>query len=135
MIEDSEGLANALETLATEIESNTQEMAALREAIDDFRTSYEYAVRNSECPYIVEAKAAKNGEPETIACARCDVDSPASLAAALQEGWIDLCRDNGTGWNYLGICPCCKQAEAEHDRQVQAKAEVKKRKREQKALF
>jgi len=49
--------------------------------------------------------------PETIACARCDVDSPASLAAALQEGWVALCRDDGIGWNYLGICPECQAQE------------------------
>ena len=49
--------------------------------------------------------------PETIACARCDVDSPPSIAAALQEGWIDLCRDDGPGWNYLGVCPECQSRE------------------------
>jgi len=49
--------------------------------------------------------------PETIACARCDVDSPASLAVALQEGWVALCRDDGIGWNYLGICPECEARE------------------------
>ncbi len=50
--------------------------------------------------------------PETIACAHCDADSPASLAAAIQEGWIRLQRDDGAGWNYLGVCPEC-QAEDE----------------------
>ena len=44
-------------------------------------------------------------------CARCDVDSPASLAAALQEGWVTLCRDDGIGWNYLGICSECQAQE------------------------
>ena len=51
--------------------------------------------------------------PETIACARCDVSSPDSLAAALQEGWTNLCRDDGRGWNYLGICPQCQAEENE----------------------
>ena len=49
--------------------------------------------------------------PETIACAHCDADSPLSLAAALQEGWTRLQRDDGTGWNYLGVCPECQPQE------------------------
>ena len=142
-------LADAIDTLAGAIEGNTQEMKALRDAIDDLRTEYVHAIRNSECPYLAEASKVRrvlpsfplddalemelspdqicraiaegvttavglrriekntraNEIPETIACARCDADSPASLAAALQEGWTDLCRDDGPGWNYLGICP------------------------------
>jgi len=46
--------------------------------------------------------------PETIACASCDADSPESLAAALKEGWTRLQRDEGAGWNFLGVCPTCK---------------------------
>jgi hypothetical protein len=49
--------------------------------------------------------------PETIACIHCDADSPASLATALQEGWTELCCDDGPGWNYLGICPACQAEE------------------------
>ena len=153
--DDSDRLADTIENLASAIQGNTDEMKALRDAIDDLRTSYEYAVRNSECPYLAEAATVrrllpsfplddalemdltpeqirqamaegvttaaglrqieKNGRsdevPETIACARCDVCSPASLAEALQEGWIDLCRDDGPGWNYLGICPECQAQE------------------------
>jgi hypothetical protein len=56
--------------------------------------------------------------PETIACARCDIDSPASIAAALQEGWTDLCRDDGTGWNYLGVCPECQAQEQAEDEKL-----------------
>jgi len=126
-------------------------MKALRDAIDDLRTSYEHAVRNADCPYLVEAQTVRSilpsfplddalemgltaeqirqaiaegvtsavglrrieknarGEeiPETIACAHCDVDSPPSLSAALEEGWIDLCCDDGPGWNYIGVCPEC----------------------------
>jgi hypothetical protein len=152
---DSDRLADSIENLAGAIEGNTQEMKALRDAIDDLRTSYEYAVRNAECPYLAEATTVrkilpsfplddalemgltpeqirravaegvttavglrqieKNGRsdevPETIACARCDVDSPESLAAALQDGWIELSRDDGAGWNYLGICPQCQAEE------------------------
>jgi hypothetical protein len=144
-------LADALEAHASAIEGNTQEMKALRDAIDDLRTEYVHAIRNADCPYLAEAskvrrvlpsfplddalqmelkseqirqaiadgvttavglrRVEKNTRadeiPETIACAHCDADSPASLAAALQEGWADLCRDDGPGWNYLGVCPEC----------------------------
>jgi hypothetical protein len=59
----------------------------------------------------IEKDARGDEVREIIACARCDVDSPESLAAALQEGWIELCRDDGEGWNYLGICPQCQAEE------------------------
>jgi hypothetical protein len=155
MTPDPDRLANCIETLASAIEGNTQEMKALRDAIDDLRTEYVHAIRNSECPYLAEAKDLRRILPsfpldaalemdltpdqirqaiaegvttavglrriekntrsdevaETIACARCDADSPPSLAAALQEGWTDLCRDDGAGWNYLGICPKCQAQE------------------------
>lgn len=55
--------------------------------------------------------------PESLACSECDADSPPSLAAALQEGWSDLIRDDGPMWNYLGICPAC-QAELIHEEPV-----------------
>ena len=64
----------------------------------------------------IEKNTRADAVPESIACSRCDVDSPASLAAALQEGWIDLSRDDGSGWNYLGICPEC-QADEQASRQ------------------
>lgn len=60
---------------------------------------------------VLEKNARADALPETIACAHCDVDSPESLAAALQEGWTDLCRDDGPGWNYLGVCPECREQE------------------------
>ena len=61
----------------------------------------------------IEANSRSATVPETLACARCDADSPPSLAAALQEGWTNLCRDDGHGWNYLGICPQCRPEEDE----------------------
>lgn len=56
----------------------------------------------------IEKNTRADDVPESISCARCDADSPPSLAAALQEGWIELCRDDGPSWNYLGICPECQ---------------------------
>jgi len=61
----------------------------------------------------IEANSRSAAVPETLACARCDADSPSSLAAALQEGWINLCRDDGRGWNYLGLCSQCRTEDDE----------------------
>ena len=125
-------LATAIENLAHAIEGNTQEMKALRDTIDDLRIEYQYAIRNSECPYLVEAKQAALQIPETLACANCDVDSPSSLAAALQEGWTRLCRDDGSGWNYLGVCPSCQEEEREEERRARERASEEE---DQKGLF
>ena len=171
---DTDRFAATLDTLAGAIEGNTQEMKALRDAIDDLRTEYVHAIRNSDCPYLAEAqivrrilpsfplddalemelspeqirqaiaggvttaaglhrieKNTRSDEvPETIACAHCDADSPASLAAALQEGWTRLQRDDGAGWNYLGVCPACR-AQDEED----APAPEARRTEDQKQLF
>ena len=154
---ESDRLADSIETLASTIEGNTQEIKALRDAIDDLHTEYAHAIRNAECPYLAEAKDIRRLLPsfplddalemeltpdqirqaiaegvttavglrriekntrtdevsETVVCLRCDAESPPSLVAALQEGWIDLCRDDGAGWNYLGICPACQVQESE----------------------
>lgn len=59
----------------------------------------------------IEKNTRAGALPETIACAHCDADSPASLAAAIQEGWTRLQRDDGAGWNYLGVCPECRAEE------------------------
>jgi hypothetical protein len=154
---EADRLTNAIDTLASAIEGNTQEMKALRDAIDDLRTEYVHAIRNAECPYLAEAKAVRrilpsfplddalemeltpdqvrqavaegvttavglrriekntraDAVPEILACARCDACSPESLAAAVQEGWIDICRDDGAGWCYLGVCPNCQAEESQ----------------------
>ena len=78
----------------------------------------------------IEKNTRADEVPETIACARCDVDSPESLAAALQEGWTDLCRDDGPGWNYLGICPDCQAQE-----NAAPAAEAEEKPKPQKRLF
>ena len=67
----------------------------------------------------IEANTRADQLPETIACIYCDVDSPASLAAARQEGWVRLERDDGAGWNYLGLCPEC---DARENKAVEPKA-------------
>ena len=166
----SDHLADSIETLASAIESNTQEMKALRDAIDDLRIEYVHAIRNAECPYLAEAKDVrrilpsfplddalemeltpeqirqaiaegvttavglrrieKNSRsdevPETICCAHCDTDSPESLAAALQEGWTQLQRDDGRAWNYLGVCPNCQVQEDQMAEQKERQADAQK---------
>jgi hypothetical protein len=57
------------------------------------------------------------GVEESLACFECDVDSPPSLAAAIQAGWESLQADfDGLGWNYLGLCPECVIREREQDK-------------------
>jgi hypothetical protein len=46
-----------------------------------------------------------------IACTNCDREPPPSLAAALQEGWSELARDDGPTWHYVGLCPSCLEQE------------------------
>src|SRR5205814_966099 len=49
---------------------------------------------------------------ETIACYECDAPGPPSLAAALEAGWRNLLCDKGPKWNYLGLCPGCREETA-----------------------
>ena len=46
--------------------------------------------------------------PFTLACANCDAASPETYAAAFQQGWTRIQFDDGPGWNFLGICPDCR---------------------------
>jgi hypothetical protein len=109
------------------------ELKAVRDSVEELYLLLDHIWRNrQELHDILEAEdrleSAQGGEhvPETIACAWCDVDSPDSLAAALEEGWIDLCCDDGAGWNYLGVCPEC---------QAKDRGEAVEQPHEQKQLF
>ena len=98
---------------------------SLQETIEDLRTEIQHAVRNVLPEFQLKSMttdptdpqwAAKLNRwsdtiPETLACAECDCDSPDSLAAALQDGWTELSRDDGPRWNYLGLCPKCVERE------------------------
>lgn len=46
--------------------------------------------------------------PFVLACAHCDADSPDTFEQAIQQGWIEIERNDGFSWNYLGICPSCR---------------------------
>ena len=80
----------------------------------------------------IEKNSRGDGIPKTIACAHCDVDSPASLAVALQQGWTRLQRDDGQGWNYLGVCPQCQAQELADDGGL---PRVARNENQQKSLF
>src|SRR3990167_1852651 len=67
MASDHDRLADSIEALASAIVGNTQEMKALRDAIDDLRTEYVHAIRNSECPYLAEAQAVRRILPSFAA--------------------------------------------------------------------
>ena len=84
---ESDRLADAIETLASAIEGNTGEMKALRDAIDDLRTSYEYAVRNSECPYLAEANTVRRILPSFPLDDALDMElTPDQIRRAIAEG-------------------------------------------------
>lgn len=70
----------------------------------------ESASENATKPTIDQIRVP--GVPESIACTYCDCDSPESLEEAAKAGWSELIRDDGIGWNYLGICPECQADEA-----------------------
>ena len=78
---------------------------------DQFRQAIAEGVTTAVGLCRIEKNTRSDEVPETIAFADCDADSPLSLAAALQEGWTDLCRDDEAGWNYLGVCPACQAQE------------------------
>src|SRR4051794_18475902 len=92
----------------------------LQELVTETREEVELAARNHQLirlnripsnmqEWALRLLAEKEAEKivESIACSGCDCDSPDSLAAALQEGWTELSRDDGYGWNYIGLCPRC----------------------------
>ena len=83
----SDRLAESIETLASAIEGNTQEIKALRDAIDDLRTEYVHAIRNAECPYLAEAKAVRRILPSFPLDDALEMDlTPEQVRQAVAEG-------------------------------------------------
>ena len=88
------------------------EIKALRNGVEELVIILDHIDRNrDEFVDLLVTKRESAEIPETIACAMCDIDSPESLADALQAGWTRLQRDDGSGWNYLGVCPSCQELE------------------------
>ncbi len=111
------------------------ELKAVRDSVEELYVLLDHIWRNRKELYDIleeiaedRTESSQEGEsiPETIACAWCDVNSPDSLAAALEEGWTDLCCDDGPGWNYLGVCPEC---------QAQENEKAKNKEKDQRRLF
>jgi len=107
-------LADTIETSADEL---VGELKAVRDSVEELYILLDHIWRNrDELRDIIESlpeTRKPESVPETIACVDCDADSPDSLAAALEQGWTRLQRDDGTGWNYLGVCPECQEQEAD----------------------
>jgi len=60
---------------------------------------------------VVEREAGESERlPETITCCRCDAQRE-SIQEAADEGWTDITPDDGPSWNYLGLCPECREEE------------------------
>jgi hypothetical protein len=119
--------ADAFNNLASEIadvrDHLRDDLRGLQDAIDDLRTEIQWAARQIVPGFQFKSMATDptdrrwaqklNDRPESIACMECDLDSPGSLATALQAGWINLQPDDGPGWNYLGLCPDCRKHQDE----------------------
>lgn len=118
--------AKELRDLSKRLEDANGYMAIIAENIEGIRSELSWLLDNREqvLPMLIQSMSkdpcsrdfkinAANQKPaETIACAECDIDSPDSLAAALNQGWIRLQQDfEGLGHNYLGICPDCSKKE------------------------
>ena len=63
---------------------------------------------------------------ESLACAECDIDSPPSLAVAIQQGWTRIQADDALGHNFLGICPCCRSEQEQEDKPSETVPDVPK---------
>lgn len=46
-----------------------------------------------------------------------------SFDDALQNGWTEVCHDDGVSWNSLGLCPECVNYEIEEAADMQSKGE------------
>ncbi len=84
---DTDRLAASLDTLAGAIEGNTQEMKALRDAIDDLRIEYVHAVRNADCPYLAEASTVRRILPSFPLDDALEMElTPEQIRQAIAEG-------------------------------------------------
>lgn len=61
---------------------------------------------------------------ESLACAECDIDSPPSLAVAIQQGWTRLQADDALGHNFLGLCAFCSSEAAKPNKEPEVVATV-----------
>lgn len=123
--ETVEQLANSAAALAGEVREHRDQLAdrmkGLQDAIDDLRTQVQWLCNNSPDVFRVRSMAADpldeqwsqklNRQFCALACTQCDCDAPESLEAALKASWSELMHDDQPGWDYLGLCPDCRQYE------------------------
>jgi hypothetical protein len=119
MSPDKSRLADAiasgdLDRMARAIEEVTAEVHVLWQTIDAFHDDLVHVLRNPPEEWKMKREEAKDKIPESVSCDTCDAGCD-SLAEAIGKGWIDLCRDDGLSWNYLGKCRTCQEAEAEQE--------------------
>lgn len=128
--------SEAIDALTEEIRQQGHHLVeyirSMQESIDDLRTEIQHALRNLLPEFQLKSMAKDPCDPrwaqklnnhseliaEAIHCFECDAQM-GSLAEALQNGWTELCRDDGVSWNYLGLCPKCVNQEIEEIAQMQ----------------
>jgi len=63
-------------------------------------------------PYIVSSKQLDLAVAFSLECDGCDAGMDIeTLEQAVLLGWIEIYRDDGPAWNYLGECPDCQRKE------------------------
>jgi hypothetical protein len=113
------------------------ELKGVRQAAEELHTLLDHVWRNREelADLLNGGPQGTTEMPESIACSNCDIQAPPSIAAALREGWIEIeCDPDGLGYNYVGFCPNCQQAEYE-EALANAVREPVSKPDEQKSLF
>jgi hypothetical protein len=112
-----ETLSDGIDRLVRSVEEATTVAHTISQQLEELRQDLTHAIRNHGAEWKAEGRTSVGSIVESIACASCDVDSPPSLAAAVEEGWQELTKDDGPSWNYLGQCPACL---AQEDADVEA---------------
>src|SRR5689334_19747276 len=123
-VEALTGTSEGIDALTEEIRQQGHHLIeyirSMQESIEDLRTEIQHAIRNLLPEFQLRSMAKDPCDPqwaqklnkhseqiaESVHCFECDAQMD-SLAKALQNGWTELCRDDGESWNYLGLCPAC----------------------------
>lgn len=86
------------------------ELQGVREAVEELYLLLDHVWRNREAIHQMFAHPnldRAESIPQIIRCATCHADSPDSVTTALEQGWSELCADDGPVGNYIGCCPQC----------------------------
>jgi hypothetical protein len=121
---NSTKLDSTIEEQTREIHTLGERIQVVTDILEELLIEIQHALRNATTVAQCRPPRCSDEVPESIACMFCDADSPGSLAKAIQEGWIDLCRDDGLGWNYLGTCPQCQEQELADELALAAQQQI-----------